>query len=169
MAALATPLELASHLQRDLDLATANLALAGASGAIRAHCGWGILRESTTFVVDGDGSTILTLPTLHLVSVDAIRIGGLAVDPAGVQPVAHPRGQLIWANTWPALAHIEVDAVHGYLDVPDVVKLVTLTMAARIYNNPDNVKSASVGTVSRTYDPKLTALDVRLLDPYRLE
>lgn len=170
MAALATPLELASHLQIErLDLATANLALAGASGAVRSYCGWTVLRATETLTVDGEGSRVLTLPTLHLASVDEVRIDGLALDPDGAQPTVHPRGQLIWANTWPALSKIEVDCEHGFEATPDVVRLVTLTLAARIFNNPDHVKTASVGTVTRTYDANLTALDMRLLDPYRLE
>lgn len=168
MAALASAADLDLHLQRSLAADVAALALAGASGAVRAYCGWGLLRESTTFTVDGNGSTVLDLPTLYLVSTSAVRVGGLAIDPAGPQPVVHPRGQLVWANVWPSLTKVEVEAVHGYLTTPDIVKLLTLTIAARIINNPDNLRSASVGTVSRSYDAKLTALDMRLLDQYRL-
>lgn len=168
-ALLASAADLNLHLQQTVAPDVAALALAGASGAVRSHCGWDLSRETRTFTVEGDGSVLLTLPTMHLVSVSAIRIGGLTVDPDSLpQPVIHPRGQLYWSLLWPAGSVVEVDAVHGYLPVPDVVRLVALTLATRIVNNPDNVKSASVGTVSRTYDPRMTALDIRLLDPYRL-
>lgn len=168
-APLASAAELDLHLQQTVPPAASALALAGASGAVRSYCGWDLLRESRTFTVEGDGSVILSLPTLYLISVDEIRIGGLVVDPTSTpQPIVHQRGQLVWASFWPTGAVIEVDAVHGYVDAPDVVKLVTLTLAARIVTNPDDAKSASVGSVSRTYDTTMTALDMRLLDPYRL-
>ena len=168
-APLASAVELKNHLQQTVPPDVSALALAGASGAVRSYCGWDLLRETRTFVVEGDGSVILTLPTLHLVTINAIRVGGLTVDPAGIpQPIPHERGQLVWATSWPVGSLVEIDAVHGYETAPDVVKLVTLTLAARIVTNPDDAKSASVGSVSRTYDTTMTALDMRLLDPYRL-
>lgn len=168
MAALASAADLDLHLQRSIAPDVAALALAGASGAVRSYCGWGLLRETTTFTVDGTGSTVLDLPTLYLVSISDVLVDGLAINPDDVQPVVHPRGQLVWANIWPNLTKVEVEAVHGYDPVPDIAKLLTLTIAARIINNPDNLRSASVGTVTRSYDAKLTALDMRLLDQFRL-
>ncbi len=168
-APLASAAELDLHMQRAVPPDVSALVLAGASGAVRSHCGWDLSRETRTFTVDGAGGVVLTLPTLHLVSVSAVRIDGLPLNLAvPPMPIVHPRGQLIWAGSWPANAVIEVDAVHGYDEIPDVIRLVTLTIAARIVNNPDSVRTASVGSVTRTYDPKMTALDVRLLDPYRL-
>jgi hypothetical protein len=169
-ALLADAQELDTHLQLSVPGDVAALALAGASGAVRSYCGWGLLRENATFTVPGSGSVVLSLPTLHLRSVGAVRIDGLTVSPgdlAGI--VAHPQGQLIWAASWPYNSVVEVDCDHGYDETPDVVRLVVLTLATRLINNPDNVKSASVGTVTRTYDAALTQMDIRLLDPYRLE
>lgn len=168
-APLASAAELNTHLQMTVPDATAELALAGASGMVRSYCGWDLLREDRTFTVVGNGSTLLTLPTLELIAVAEVRIDGLAIDPAGPQPVRLLHGQVYWLNAWPAATPIEVDVTHGYDDIPDVVRLVTLTIAARIVNNPDNYKSANTGTVSRSYDPGLAALDQRLLAPYRLE
>lgn len=169
MAALANAGDLSLYLGRFIDPDAAELVLAGASGVVRAYCGWNLSQETTTFIVEGNGSVILSLPTLNLGAVTAIRIGGLPVDlltaPA---PIVHPRGQLIWAASWPAGALIEVDATHGYVDTPDVIRLVVLTLAARLLNNPDDARTASVGSVTRTYDTTLTALDMRLLDPFRL-
>lgn len=165
MSILATELELETHLQRAIPADLAALALAGASGIARGYCGWEISRETTTFIVDTDRPTyFLTLPTLHLVSVAEVRINGVIDDRPLTQVTM--RGQL--AGPWPAYAKVEVDATHGYTPTPDVVRLVVLTVAARIVNNPDDVKQASVSSVSRTYDTSLSALELRLLDPYRL-
>jgi hypothetical protein len=167
-APLADAADLDLHLQRTIDPDVAALALAGASGLVRSYCGWGLSRETTTFTVTGDDTVILSLPTLYLRSVSAIRIGGLALDPGGPQPVPLQRGQVIWAATWPSTTQVEVDADHGYDDTPDLVRLVVLTLAARIIANPEDAKTASVGTVSRSFDTTLTALDTRLLDIYRI-
>lgn len=143
------------------------LALAGASGAVRSYCGWVLSRESAVLTAEGAGGVLLDLPTLHLVSVDSILVNGEAVDLDTV--IVTRRGQLVRPAYWPNDAKVEVDCVHGYDPIPDVVKLVTLTLAARILTNPEGAKSASVGSVSRSFDTRLSQLDMRLVDPYRLE
>lgn len=158
--------ELNHHLQYTVDPDVAALALAGASGSVRAYCGWNLSRESTTLTGEGGGGSLLTLPTLYLVSVDAARVNGAVIDLADV--VVSRRGQLRRTSLWPMDSTVDVDCVHGYDETPDVVRLVTLTLAARIVNNPENAKAATVGTVTRTYDASMSALDMRLLDPFRL-
>jgi hypothetical protein len=161
--------DLDTHMQTEVLPDQAALALASASGLVRAYCGWNLLRENVTFVAEGDGSVILTLPTLYLLTVDEIRIADLVVNMANAPaPVLHRRGQLFWATAWPLGAVIEVDATHGYEETPDIVRLVVLTLAARILTDPTGARVASVGSVSRTYDTTLTALDMRLLDEYRI-
>lgn len=166
-ASLVEAADLDIHLQRTIEPDAAALALAGASGLVRAYCGWNLSRETTTFTTTGNDTVILSLPTLHLLSISEIRIGGLALAP-GAQPIPMIRGQIVWASTWPSGQQIEVDAEHGYDELPDVVRLVVLTIAARILSNPEDAKVATVGSVSRTYDTTLTSLDMRLLDAYRL-
>lgn len=158
--------ELNQHLRYELPPDVAALALTGASGAVRSYCGWNLSRESTTLIGEGNGGAILTLPTLHLVSIEEVRIDGDDVDLAGV--VVTRRGQLRRKLLWPLDSTVEVDCVHGYDETSDVVRLVTLTLAARIVNNPENAKTAAVGSVTRTYDASMSALDMRLLDPFRL-
>jgi hypothetical protein len=170
-APLASPAELEAHLQASIPDSQATLVLAGASGAVRAYCGWNLTRETRTFYLMGDGSPLLTLPTLELVSVEEVRVGDVTLDLVASAPVVLRHGQILLPEGWIAGAVIQVDATHGYdaVSVPDVLRLVTLTIAARTVNNPDNYKTANVGTVTRAYDPGLTALDARLLAPYRLE
>lgn len=173
MAALATVAELESHLQRDVaDPVSAELALAGASGSVRAYCGWNLSQESTTFHLRGNDSQILTLPTLRLTSVSAVRVDTVATvafnwDRAG-QLDRH------W-QPWSRREVVEVDATHGYAPLPDVLRLVTLDLATRALSNPEALISATVGPVSRTYATGaansgvlLSPLHMRLLDHYKL-
>lgn len=182
MPALATSGELENHLQRDLsapeDQVRADMALELASGAVRAFCGWALARETATFQVDGENGRVLTLPTLELIDVTAIRIGD--EEQALDLPVTNydritwwRKGQLYRHAGWPAFTVIEVDVLHGYDPVPDLVKLVTLDIAARQLSNPEGLISATVGQVSRTWakpdaQKSLSTLHERLLDRYTL-
>lgn len=174
---LATIGELEAHLQRTVDAASANLALALASGAVRAYCGWDLAAEETTLLAYGDDTPILTLPTLHLLDVTAIRIDGAEVDLSipvtDGRPSWSRKGQIFRAAGWPRFAEVEVDLVHGYDVIPDLIKLVTLDVAAVSIVNPENLVSAVTGHVSRTWarpgdDNRLTALHQRLLERFRL-
>lgn len=174
---LATVRELELHLQRDLDNPeAAQLALTLASGAVRAYCGWNLARETTTFEVDGDDGQILTLPTLHLVTLVEIRNNGVLIEPmSGRYPRWSAKGQLYRMAGWPKHMSFQATVVHGYDPVPDLVKLVTLDLAARTVNNPEGLVSATVGPVSRTWasssgsEPTaLSTLHSRLLDRYAL-
>lgn len=172
MDALASVGELETHLQRDLDASTAQQALVLASGAVRAYCGWDLARETTTFYITGEGGTLLTLPTLHLLSVDQIRVGIVPVDQA-TWPYRYSRKGQIW-GAWAAGVEYEVDVVHGYEPIPDLVKLVALDLASKTLNNPQGLVSATTGSVSRTWSTSgsgtsyMSALHERLLDRYAL-
>lgn len=172
MTQLATAGELNQHLQRDIDPAVADQALTLATGAVIAYCGWGLVREAVTLYAEGSGTTVLTLPTMCLVAVDEVRIDGTAID---LDPTAVSwtrKGQLFRPAGWPLFSVIEVDGTHGYDPLPDVLKLITLELAARTINNPQGLISASTGQVSRTWanpsQPRLSTLDERLLDKYTL-
>jgi hypothetical protein len=162
---LATEAELEAHLRRTLDPASAALALAGGSGAVRDYCRWGISRADETLVVDGTGGGYLLLPTLHLVSVAEVRVDGTVLTAGDYTWSAS--GQLYRPAGWPRILRgVEVDCVHGYEPVPDTPRLVALEHAARIYDNPQRVASKSVGGVSESYD--LSELEMGQLDAYRL-
>ena len=76
-------------------------------------------------------------------------------------------GQLVTHERWPRRPRcVEVDAVHGYDPVPDAVRAVTLTLAAREIANPERLRSASVGTVTRAYH--MDDIDMSRLAPYRI-
>lgn len=174
MTQLATAGELNTHLQRDIAPDVADQALTLASGAVVAYCGWGIAEETTTLQGEGNGSVVLTLPTLALHEVTAIRVAGVDVDLAEIPPtvVWSKKGQLFRAVGWPTFTLIEVDCRHGYNPIPDLIKLIVLEKAGRVIDNPQALISATTGGVSRTWSnpsqPRLSALDERLLQQYTL-
>lgn len=166
--------DFAAYLQRDLDRATAELALAGASGVVRAFCRWSISAEETTFTVDGTGSTILRLPTMKLNGVDAVAIDGTALDPGEYRWSAG--GLIERAAGWPRRFRVaDVTCSHGYAldDMPDAIRIVVLALAARYYGNPDGLRSKTVGDISRTFllesmRGDMTELETALIGGYRL-
>lgn len=174
MAALATVGELETHLGRTLDAEQAQQWLDLASGAVRAYCGWNLAREDTTFYFEGNGTALIDLPTLELISVAEVRANSVAVDTVTWPIIWSRQGQGRLA-VWTRGVQYAVDATHGYDPIPDLLRLVTLDLAARQVHNPMGLVSATVGQVSRTWasgsgaDPSApSSLHERLLDRYRL-
>lgn len=178
MGTLASAGELNTHLQRDIDPDAAQLALELASGAVRAYCGWGLAQEQTTLIASGDGSPVLTLPTLFLLDVTEVRVDGeildLTLTGADVGRVVWTRkGQLYRGIGWAKFQEVEVDVTHGYAPIPDLVKLVVLERAAQQLSNPEQLVQATVSSVTKMWAGRsgtatLSSLDERLLDTYRL-
>ncbi|MET0415338.1 MAG: hypothetical protein ABW022_04895 [Actinoplanes sp.] len=179
MDTLATVGELELHLQREFaDQAAAELALALSSGAVRAYCGWNISQEETTFEVDGDGSRLLSLPTLLLLDLVELWVDDELVDPLDTQlwPQWSKKGQLYRRCGWKDHSVIHARVLHGHNPVPDLVKLVALDLASKNTQNPEGLVSATVGQVSKTWagsntgtdNGSLPALHSRLLDRYAL-
>jgi hypothetical protein len=125
------------------------LVLANASAIVRDHCGWHIAPViEATLLVDGTGGTVLTLPTLRLVEVSAVRIDGNAVG----NFVAFPRGQLYRCGTWPARpGAVEVDCRHGHETSPGNVEAVVLAIACELARG-NSLRQLTVGSVSQTFD-----------------
>jgi len=170
MTPLATPEELNAYTRRTVDPVLADLLLAGATGTVQTYCGWGINAEAAvTFTVDGSGSQVLSLPTLELTDVQSVTVNGVALDPATDYKWSR-RGQLYrCAGVWSTWSQIDAVVDHGYVTAPDVLKIVALALASRFIDNPQALKSAQVGSVSRTWsDSMLTSLEMALLDAYRL-
>lgn len=172
--------ELQLHLGRTLDdQFAAEQALALSSGAVRAYCRWEISRNAAADMqAYGDGSHLLSLPTLRLNDVISI-----AVDRADLGPIVWSddlnwgrKGQIHRTAGWCKDAIVDVVCDHGYDDdeLPEVIKLVTLDAASRQLINPENLVSASTGEVSRSWSSSgvstngLSTLHQVLLDNYRL-
>jgi len=178
---LVTAEELADYCRRPLDVAGDGLAVALASGLARLYCGWSISSEQATFVLDGNGTRILSLPTLLLLGVDEVIVNGVVIVAAADDAEAgydeytwSANGQLTRWCGWPyRMRGITVKCAHGYDDTPDAVRAVVFALGADIAGNPEGLISKTVGQVSRTYATKaitqrLTGLQLAQLDGYRL-
>lgn len=164
--------------------------LAYASAWVRAYCGWHITPSlSETTILDTNGGTVLVLPTLHMTGLGAV-VYSDTVSTA-VPPVATvvPPVNLTWSEkglvslnnfgSWPAgLRTVTVSYTHGYAEVPDAVRAVTVAVAKRIPALMDSVTAGAVGGVSWQYGGMLagqaalsssfTAVEAMVLDRYRV-
>lgn len=138
-----------------------------ASAAIRSYCGWHVapvLEETVT--LDGNGGTVLMLPTLRLVSLDEVRVHGEVVGDVEWSHMGALRGR--WPNRWRS---IQVRMHHGF-DAPADLLGVVLEAAARAVNSELGGQAETIGPFSFSASEGSTALfdhELRVLDRYRLE
>ncbi len=167
MEPLVTPEEFAGYMQRDLDRYTADLVTRGASALVRGYCGWGISRADDTWTLNGTGTHVLPLPTLHLTDVPSVVVDGTAYT-WGVDYTFDETGLLYRPSGWPVgVRNIVATVTHGYDPVPDDVRLVVCALAAKSYANPEGLTGKSSGDGSRSYAP-LSDLEMALISNYRL-
>lgn len=144
MAMYATPSELASYLQQDLDTATATLVLQVVSArfAELAHTRFEV--TAVTYRTLIYGSPTLVLPFWPIVGVTAVRVNGVAVlDYTRVDGTLYRVAR--FGSCWsfpPDVA--EADLTHGFAAAPDDVKGAVLESAGLAYQNPDRVMSESI-------------------------
>lgn len=152
MAKYATESELASYLQKDLDTASATLALTLASGEFSAEAETWWAATTATYTVTGYGCTEIELPYRNVTTVAEVRVNGVAVT-----------GWTLRVGTVYRLAgfgyrfayppdQVDIDLTHGYTIVPDDVKLATLEIAAGLYDNPTSVASESIDDYTVRYN-----------------
>jgi hypothetical protein len=172
--------ELQLHLGRTLDdQFAAEQALMLSSGAVRSYCRWEISRNTSAAMQSyGDGSHLLSLPTLLLNTVISISVDGVDIGPIVWSQDLNwgHKGQIHRTGGWCKDAIVDVVCDHGYDpdELPDAIKLVALDAASRQLINPENLVSAATGEVSRSWSSStgsvsgLSTLHQVLLDNYRL-
>lgn len=161
--------DLAGYLQRPIDRASATIAVQGASGLVRAYCGWGLSRAVETLTVDANGTGSVNLPTLRLNDVTEVRVDGDILDPSTYNWGFNGILVATTGYRWMAgLRKIEADVDHGYQPIPDEVCIVASAIAARLYANPEGLASKASGDDSRTFGATLSDLEMRLISAYRL-
>ena len=137
-----------------------------ASAAIRSYCGWHVTPVVTeTVLVDGDGGTILNLPTLHLVSLAEVRVQGESVEDVEWSADGTLRGS--WPDRWRS---IEVTMEHGYEQPVDLLG-VMVDAAARAVNSELGGGAETIGPFSFAASEgstRLYAHELQILDRYRL-
>lgn len=146
MAPYATPPELASYLQKDLDLASAILALDTATAVFIGEAGVPFEATAMTYSapVRGDREVFLPGPVS---AVAEVRLNGVALVEGTGYTLA---GDVLYAVSrfgshcaWPP-DQLEVDLTRGHAAVTNDVKLAVLQIAAENYEHP------GAGAVTRT-------------------
>lgn len=161
---LATPEDLASFLQQDLDTATATLALEGATAIVQAAAGQRILEVVGDVVVldvdEHDYGPWLDLPEGPVSAVATVLVGATAVTDYMAQL---RRGRLYrslgWraANlgTWQAPSTVTVTYTHG-LPVGDyrleLARTYALVLAGTGYGNPAGATRERIDDYDVQYD-----------------
>ena len=141
-----------------------------AQAIVRAYCGWHIAPEQAeTLIVDGSGSDVQPLPTLHIAELASVIERGVEVDITAYEwseigLLIRYDGQ-VWTDRVRGLL---VSLTHGYEAWPlDVTAVIGDLLAS----GDSNVQSAQVGGVQVTYataDSLLGTSHRAVLDRYRL-
>ena len=124
-------------------------AIASASAAIRAWCGWHVAPVlDCTITLDGEAGDIW-LPTNALASVTSAKVGGEDVTVIG----SNRRGRVRLAHKACGLGNVEVGYVAGY-DVaacPDLMGVVVQRVMASVAMTTYGVSQETAGGVSVSY------------------
>lgn len=136
MALYATPTELASYLQQDLDTATATLVLTVASAQFSLAADTQFASTAVTYTRLGTVYRSIVLPFRPVIAVQAVRINGATVT--GYTLIKNALYRAVGFGTCFATPPdaVQVDLTHGYTAVPDDVKAAVLDMAAQAYSVP---------------------------------
>lgn len=161
---LATPSDLASLLQSDLDASTANLVIEAATAVVQAVCGQRIIQVANETVVldlDGyDGGLYLNLPERPVTAVGAVLIGSTAVTDFSTQL---SRGRLWrsygWRSTLVAYfdqpSTVSVTYTHGYAAGHQKLQLArhaVLGLAKGPYANPSGASREAIDDYQVAYE-----------------
>jgi hypothetical protein len=171
MAAFITTAELGSYLRRDVsedELAT--IATDAACAVVRRHTGQELSGSDGTvsYVLRGTASSLL-LPELPVVVVDEVRID----DEVTLDWRVEENGIVSLTDLPSSSAEriVEVDYSHGYEAVPDDLRLVALTVAARIYEQ-GTARQESTGSSSITFSvaasTDLSSGEKAIVEKYRV-
>jgi hypothetical protein len=176
MANLATPAQLASRLQQDVDTSTATDVLTHASGLVRA-----VARQQFDFVsqetvvLRGDERTV-RLPQRPLVMdgsnpltvTELGEFGGIDVPMIENRDYSRIGNELTrgypwwWNNTQRLMGYprtrplgvwahrVQVTYSHGYTTIPDDVVSLVLDAASVLYDNPTGLRSLSIDDYTET-------------------
>jgi hypothetical protein len=169
---LASPSDLASFLQQDVDTATATMLLECATGAIQALTGQRIVQvvdDVVTLDVDHESSARwLYLPQRPVTAVSTVLVGAL--------PVADFTAQLSRGRLW-RLYGWRVGAFSGYYRAPttvtvtythgypaghqrlQVARQAALALAGSAYSNPSGAVQERIDDYSVQYDAVAARLD----------
>ena len=165
---LATPEDLASLLQKDLDAATATLLVEIATAVVQAE-----VRQRLVQVVDdtatllGSAESWLDLPQRPVTEVKSVTIDGEPVAEGSGSGDYRRFGSRLWrdggwATRWTEPSTVEVVYTHGY--APDAQELqlargAELSIIRDWYDNPSSVTSEKIDDYAATYSALASRLE----------
>lgn len=157
--------------------ANAATLLNAASGVVRSYSGWQISAEHIRGQrVDGDGSSVLMLPTLRLTAVTSVAVEErrLARGRDYTWSAAGVIRRLPPGHRWPQ-AHQAIAASyrHGYDPVPAEIKAIAVSLAARTATVPAGLVQQTVGAITYRWAEGVTSIGLApgekaVLNRYRL-
>lgn len=167
---LATPEDLASFLQQDLDLATATLLIEAATAVVQAASGQRIVEVVDDEVVidldEFDGGPWLPLPELPATAVGAVLVGASAVTDFSAQL---SRGRLYRADGWRSTllassspSTVTVTYTHGFPAGDQRLQLArsaVLGLAGAMYVNPSGASREQIDDYAVAYDAAAVRLE----------
>lgn len=161
---LATPADLASLLQQDLDTATATLLVEAATAVVQEAAGGQRILQvvGDTFTVTGTTDSWLDLPQIPVTAVSAVTIDGdaLTAGTAGDPPTRYRRrGNRLWrGDGWQIWtgepSEVAGTYTHGYAAGNQRLQLArsaVLALAAVPYSNPAGAISVKIDDYAEAY------------------
>jgi hypothetical protein len=164
---LATPSDLASLLQQNVDTATATLLIETATAVVQAICGQRIVQVVGDVQIldldEYDGGLWLNLPERPVTAVTAVLIGATPLVTPTDYTVQLSRGRLWRSSGWRStlLAYYEqpstvtVTNTHGYPTGHQKLQLArsaVLALCKGAYTNPSGAVRMSIDDYSEAYE-----------------
>lgn len=161
---LATPEQLASALQQDLDASTANLVINAATAAVQEAAGNQRILEvvGDTANLTGLTDSWLDLPQIPVTAVTSVTLDGTALtagSPGDAATTYRLRGNRLWRGCgWQTYVGEPSDVVvvntHGYAPGSQDLELArgaVLSIAKGMYSNPSGVAREQIDDYAVSY------------------
>lgn len=176
---LATPDELRTYIDGDVEDARAQLALTIATALVQNACAQRLVPVADDVVeLAPRRAHIIELPERPATAVALVEVTDHGatmwqrLDPATWQLV---QGHAIWADNWTwTWRRVRVTYSHGFTVVPEDLKAVVLGIAMRTVTNVNGVRSEQIGSYSYTLagsaegvGPSLTKYERDVCNRYR--
>ena len=145
--------------------------IAQAEAVVEAYAGQSLSSITETVVFDGYGTDTIYLPAGLVTAVSAVSVGGVVLAATGYSWT--PEGRLKrTGSVWPKNTAISVTYTHGFVTIPEDVKLAVLSIVRELFESahaqfrrPDAEGNASF---IRTYPSRVVGIGWKgLIDPYR--
>lgn len=166
---LATPADLATALQRDVDTASATLALEVATAVVQAAAGQRIVRATTTETAWGGVDRVLRLKQRPIISITSVTYNGSLLAQGTASGTWRMAANGLWRDLgWAECAGeplgTTVVYVAGYLATDQEIQLgrgVTLSIARGLFANPDGTIREQIDDYSVAYAEAEAAMDAQ--------